>query len=265
MTMEYNMSLPFPATTDFSFMQWLNGLFEKKVHPQLPSSSVSSISKAKSRSVTGTSGLSGHGRTSVVARRPCWIEWYLSLNGHDFMCKVDDFYIEDRFNLTRLNEDVPHFYNEALEMITDQLDYREYDEPTRMAIEKAAQHLYGLIHARYILTNSGMTQMVSKCKKGVFGTCPRHFCEQQVLLPVGLSDRPYVKSVKLYCPRCTDVFHCMAADSAVLDGAYFGTTFPHLLVQTHQSTIVPDTSIERYTPRIFGFKLASASTASSPS
>ena len=39
-----------------------------------------------------------------------------------------------------------------------------------------------------------------------------------------------------------------------IDGAYFSTTFPHLLMMTYP-TFRPPKSIEDYVPRVFGFKL----------
>ena len=38
------------------------------------------------------------------------------------------------------------------------------------------------------------------------------------------------------------------------DGAYFGTTFPHLLLMTYPS-LRPPPAADSYVPRVFGFKL----------
>jgi casein kinase II subunit beta len=84
-----------------------------------------------------------------------------------------------------------------------------------------------------------MSYKVDKYKRGDFGRCPRVLCESQPLLPVGLTDLPYEKTVKLYCGRCEDIYSPKSSRHGSIDGAYFGTTFPHLLFLVYSSLIPP--------------------------
>lgn len=161
----------------------------------------------------------------------------------------------DRFNLTGLQTEV-HYYQHALDLITDVFDLDCEDE-MRETIEKSARHLYGLVHARYIVTTRGLAKMVDKFKKADFGKCPRVLCDSQPLLPMGLSDMPYQKSVKLFCARCEDIYNPKSSRHAQIDGAYFGASFHNILFQVYPA-LIPPKSRRRYEPKIFGFKVHAA-------
>ncbi|KZT27215.1 hypothetical protein NEOLEDRAFT_1155226 [Neolentinus lepideus HHB14362 ss-1] len=166
-----------------------------------------------------------------------WISWFLSSKGNEYFCEVEEDYILDRFNLTGLNTEVTN-YSQALDLITDNLDDDIQDE-LRGSLDVQARLLYGLIHARWIVTARGLAKMLEKYKKADFGRCPRILCQSQPLLPVGLTDIPYEKSVKLYCPRCEDLYSPKSSRHGSIDGAYFGTSFPHLLFLVYPHLIPP--------------------------
>ena len=128
-----------------------------------------------------------------------------------------------------------------------------------------------------------------KYKRGDFGRCPRVLCNGQPVLPVGLSDIAKVKTVKVYCPKCEDVYHPKSSRhvdfspshlhtirppppisipltfpplsslfQANLDGAHFGTSLPHILFQVFPN-LLPQKTHEKFVPRMFGFKIHSTS------
>ena len=98
-----------------------------------------------------------------------------------------------------------------------------------------------------------------KFQAGHFGRCRYYLCSRQNVLPVrvliilyhrsvavffvlafvgsvfllyfhvqiGISDKLGQDYVKVYCPKCNDIYD---TDRSKVDGAYFGRTFPHFLL-----------------------------------
>ncbi|XP_049401144.1 putative casein kinase II subunit beta-4 [Solanum stenotomum] len=184
-----------------------------------------------------------------------WISWFCNLRGNEFFCEVDDDYIQDDFNLCGLSGQVP-YYDYALDLILDvESSHGDmFTEEQNELVESAAEMLYGLIHVRYILTSKGMAAMLEKYKNYDFGRCPRVYCSGQPCLPVGQSDIPRSSTVKIYCPKCEDIYYPRSKYQGNIDGAYFGTTFPHLFLMTY-GHLKPQKPTQNYVPRVFGFKI----------
>ncbi|KAI3634695.1 hypothetical protein MIR68_007076 [Amoeboaphelidium protococcarum] len=161
-----------------------------------------------------------------------WIEWFCSLEGHDFFVEVAESFIEDEFNLTGLNMLVPYF-QEALEMILDTGPEGRYSKSEMHIIETSAEKLYMLIHQRFIRTKQGQKLLLENYLGQVYGECPRVLCQQQSLLPVGMSEFPNEHTVSLFCPMCIDLYHPTHGKHQALDGCAFGQTAAHLLINTY--------------------------------
>ncbi|RKO96275.1 casein kinase II beta subunit [Caulochytrium protostelioides] len=170
------------------------------------------------------------------SENPSWIHWYCNLRGHNFFLAVPDDFIEDDFNLTGLSG-VVKYYTAALEMILD----LEPSEPTSVPmpdenmIRADAELLYSLIHQRYINTKQGLFHMAHRYQAGEFGRCPRLGCGNCAVLPVGRFDQTGMDTMKLYCPRCIDIYHPPDPVYVQIDGAFFGSSFPHMLFKTFPS------------------------------
>ncbi|PSS11594.1 Casein kinase II subunit beta-4 isoform 2 [Actinidia chinensis var. chinensis] len=184
-----------------------------------------------------------------------WISWFCNLRGNEFFSEVDDDYIQDDFNLCGLSGQVP-YYDYALDLILDvESSHGDmFTEEQNELVESAAEMLYGLIHVRYILTTKGMAAMLEKYKNAEFGRCPRVYCCGQPCLPVGQSDIPRQSTVKIYCPKCEDIYSPRSRFQNNIDGSYFGSTFPHLFLMTY-GHLKPQKVSQSYVPRVFGFKM----------
>ncbi|KAJ3133529.1 casein kinase 2 regulatory subunit [Physocladia obscura] len=160
------------------------------------------------------------------------------VEGHEFFIEVPEEFIKDDFNLTGLNTLVL-LYNEALDMILD-LELDPQPTPAQLSlIESSAEMLYGLIHQRFLLTKGGLGLMSDRLVDADFGACPREGCGGAPVLPCGRSDQPSVDTVKMFCVRCCDLYHPREARFQNIDGAFFGTTFPHLFYNTYPQLIPP--------------------------
>ncbi len=194
---------------------------------------------------------------SSEASDTTWVSWFVNLRGNEFFCEVDEDFIQDDFNLTGLQAVVPHF-DYALDLILDvDVPMDSLSVEQQESVEAAAEALYGLIHARYILTARGMQKMFEKYEVSEFGHCPRVHCHGQNVLPIGLSDQHRNYPVNIYCPKCLQLYYPRSSKQTGLDGAFFGTTFAHMLLLSYPDEIqTKPTPEDAYTPRIYGFKIS---------
>jgi casein kinase II subunit beta len=195
---------------------------------------------------------------STGSEETSWISWFCSLEGNEFFCKVSEDFICDSFNLTGLSVAVP-YYNDALELILDVEPDEEYFTDANLSmIQSSAELLYGLIHQRYILTKPGLSQMGSKYEAGEFGYCPRVLCNRCHVIPICQSDIAGESTVKLFCPKCCDIYTPSSRRHMNIDGAFFGTTMAHLLFHSFPH-LQPQPTETIYIPRIYGFKIHTTS------
>uniref|UniRef100_A0AC34G8C0 Casein kinase II subunit beta n=1 Tax=Panagrolaimus sp. ES5 TaxID=591445 RepID=A0AC34G8C0_9BILA len=99
---------------------------------------------------------------------------------------VDPYFLEDAFNRTNLEKEL---YRISENTVTKFIRHIKFD--TKVSgydldeTEEISADVYGLMHARYILSTDGLKEMKKKYDNAEFGYCPREKCYQQKVLPVG--------------------------------------------------------------------------------
>jgi casein kinase II subunit beta len=198
-----------------------------------------------------------------------WVDTFLATPRGRFFAKVDMAYLVDPFNLYGLRVKVREHFRNAVELVRGhgfspdgQLSELPADVD-RAAIQRAAVRLYGLVHARFLLTQGekqGLDQMYEKYSRQEFPRCPRTFCEGHVCLPFGPSEEPDESVLRIFCPNCREVY---SADDPVceqIDGAYFGPSWVNLFIQEYQTKgVVKKGPLKKPPIRLFGFRIKTRS------
>ncbi|CAM9347600.1 unnamed protein product [Ectocarpus sp. 8 AP-2014] len=188
--------------------------------------------------------------------RQAWIQDFCRTPGNEFFAEVPLSFIRESMNSIDIGRgvDIP-YRQEALGVILGErrIGVGVLGDNNASTVQSSAALLYGLLHARFLVSPQGLKVVLEKFSKADFGRCPRVYCQGQAVLPVGESDRPKQSSVKVFCPRCGDLYYPSGYVRAC-DGAFWGTTLPHLLLLGWpELKTTPNTS--HYVPRVFGFKV----------
>jgi len=151
---------------------------------------------------------------------------------------------------------------------------------TPFQIQKAAEVLYTLVHARYVTSPRGLDTIRRMFKRNalasggiepIFGRCSRLACGGMPLLPIGISDRYDIggkggagRKAMRFCPSCRETFFMW--DSKI-DGAAWGTSFCNLFLMAQGSEVfgewwrkgrsagLLETVLDQPRPKVFGFPI----------
>lgn len=182
-----------------------------------------------------------------------WVEKFLSRPTSNLFVRVDKEFLQNSFNITGIKLLVEHF-SPAYELIRQNTTKTAPPDVDLATIEKEAEVVYGIIHARYLQTKVGLKQMYTKYYSYAFQTCPRVYCKKATCLPYGVSEELNKHSVQFFCPYCNDVY---IADPMYknVDGAYFGNSWVHIFYQTYLMGKTIPNPPRLYVPKIYGFKI----------
>ena len=183
-----------------------------------------------------------------------WVDWFLSQPKGKYFIKIDPEYMNNIYNFYGIRQKVP-FFKYSLDLIRGDYILPE-DRPSQWPpnLDEYGLCLYGILHARYLLTSQGQERMHEKYLINQFPKCPRFFCDGIQCLPYGDSDDIGQSCVRMFCPRCHQVYTISSEQNNSIDGSFFGPSWVHPFLVRY-SHIVPKGPPKKYIPKIFGFKI----------
>ena len=95
---------------------------------------------------------------------------------------------------------------------------------------------FAFVSSRLIRLYIAGCNQVDKYEQGIFGACPRVYCNGTHVVPCGRTDLPGLDTVKLYCPNCNDIYTPPSSRFQGVDGedisalhACYGSVLTYLL------------------------------------
>lgn len=187
-----------------------------------------------------------------MTKNRSWVENFCSTPRGKYMLQIDQNFLQDQFNNYGLIKIISQF-KEAYRLIKcDNLNEYVQDNPVTREIEESAILLYGLLHARYLLTESALKAMRAKYNNGDYECCPRTSCQGTRCLPYGFHDEPNQGFLRIFCPRCKEVYLPENDELTKIDGAFFGHSYLLSLLSKFPDLVKEPVKTEL---RLFGFKI----------
>ncbi|KAJ3442619.1 casein kinase ii subunit beta [Anaeramoeba flamelloides] len=234
---------------------------QSTTYPIMPSTQSSYSTYSGPSTFSSSSGIENEDYSSNSGSDPkfdenteSYSEYFCSLKYNEFFCHTDHSFLIDNFNFHGISEYFK-YYEKAVEIIRDQDSQKEenFTKKQYKAIDKEVEFLYGILHARFIVTQRGLEAMREKYLNKEFGVCPRTFCNSFPVLPIGFSDTPSQSKMKIFCPQCKKVYY-PPHDYNDIDSAFFGSTFPNLFINTFPE-LIKNIQKKDYKPKMFGFDI----------
>ncbi len=173
-----------------------------------------------------------------------WIVRFFSIKKNRYLERIQDSFLQDKFNFYGLSSKVENF-NEAYLSIQDISESSDFENESIV---------YFLAHQRYIYTKTGMENILDKVLNWEFGKCCRMGCKDIPYLPLGLSNDYGKSETKVYCYNCENIYNARG-NLRKVDGSAWGTSFAHFLILSFPYHFEKKQS-EKYVPRIFGFQIS---------
>lgn len=207
-------------------------------------------------------------RTAMLSYTTPWVIKFLQGRPKDALIAVPRDFLADGFNLVHLPPLIERLngstdtafplYKAALRVILSTEDVPNVP-PT---VQRAAEMLYTLVHARFITSPRGLdtVRRLLLHDKTMFGKCPRPSCRGMPLLPHGETSEYSGHGAQRYCCACGQAWEFW--DSQV-DGSAWGRTFCHLYLLTYGNKELgriasPMPQTRSTVPTVFGFQVHTA-------
>jgi len=194
-----------------------------------------------------------------------WIDAFLATAAGRYFVRVDPNYMADTFNFFGIRQKISQHFRYAMDLLRctsyspDRLPQDWPRDIDREAVHRAAVRLYGLLHARFLLTRGqkqGLDLMWEKYSRREFQECPRHFCDRQICLPYGPHEELDRSVLRMFCPNCREVYVPEDPACNTIDGAFFGPSWVDLFIEAYACKgIIPAGAVKRPLVRLFGFKV----------
>lgn len=127
-----------------------------------------------------------------VALKLSWIDWFISLEGHEFLVSVPREFFDDKFNLLKVEEELgfkqPRV-KECLKLLLSK-DYPSKEDLQKeefFKLNQDASDFYAHVHARFMRSPEGkkhsklflgMAILYGRYLTADYGHCPRALCDK---------------------------------------------------------------------------------------